>query len=42
MLDLKTYRKWGVTGPRDNVFAGPAVALDGPDTSTHYKVQLIK
>jgi len=30
-LDLKTYRMGaGVIGPRDNVFPGPAVALDGP------------
>ena len=28
-LDLKTYRM-GVIGPRDNVFPGPAVVLDGP------------
>ena len=30
-LDLKTYRMGGgVIGPRDNVFPGPVVALDGP------------
>ena len=30
-LDLKTYGMGGgVIGPRDNVFPGPAVALDGP------------
>ena len=41
-LDLKTYRMGeGVIGPRDNVFRGPAVALDGPAKLVHNIVTVI-
>ena len=29
-ISISRHTEWGVIGPRDNVFTGPAVALDGP------------
>jgi len=30
-VSISIHTEWGVIGPRDNVFPGPDVALDGPD-----------
>jgi len=30
-VSISRHTEWGVIGSRDNVFPGPAVALDGPD-----------
>jgi len=29
-VSISRHTEWGVIGPRDNVFPGPVVALDGP------------
>jgi len=29
-VSISRHTEWEVIGPRDNVFPGPAVALDGP------------
>jgi len=32
---ISRHTEWGVIGPRDHVFLGPAVALDGPVYTRH-------